>query len=388
MNGAAPAPRRRVLVVDDDRLMVRAIVRILERGPYEITTTSSPEEALTLVRENGFDVVVTDVIMPQMTGIDLLRSIRSYDLDVPVILATGRPSIETAVEAVSLGAFQYLMKPLDDGALLKAVDRASNLHLLAKLDRDALEAKGASSKHPSDRAGLAASFDRALESMWIAFQPIIDVRRRTVFAYEALMRSDDPALPNPGQLLDAAERLDRLSDLGRRVRDLAAKGFEAAPAGVHLFVNLHPRDLMDPSLLETAAPLSRIADRVVLEITERAPLDGIRDTRASIGALRGHGFRLAVDDLGAGYAGLSSFVALEPEFVKLDMSLVRDIHESPIRERLVTSMTTLCRDMGIEVIAEGVENAQESARILNAGCNLVQGFFFARPERELLPGKF
>ncbi len=388
MNGPTPAPRSRVLVVDDDRLMVRAIARILERGPYDITTTSSPEEALTLVRENGFDVVVTDVLMPKMTGIDLLRSIRNYDLDVPVILATGRPSIETAVEAVSLGAFQYLMKPLDDDALLKAVDRASKLHLLAKLERDALVAKGAASKHPSDRAGLAASFDRALESMWIAFQPIIDVRRRTVFAYEALMRSDDPTLPNPGQLLDAAERLDRLSDLGGRVRELAAKGFEAAAAGVHLFVNLHPRDLMDPSLLEAAAPLSRIADRVVLEITERAPLDGIRDTRASIGALRSRGYRLAVDDLGAGYAGLSSFVALEPEFVKLDMSLVRDIHESPIRERLVTSMTTLCRDMGIEVIAEGVENSQESARILNAGCNLVQGFFFARPERKLLPAKF
>lgn len=388
MNGPTPAPRPRVLVVDDDRLMVRAIARVLDRGTYDITTTSSPEEALTLIRENGFDVVVSDVLMPRMTGIELLRSIRTYDLDVPVILATGRPSIETAVEAVSLGAFQYLMKPLDDDALLKAVERASKLHQLAKLERDALEAKGASSKHPSDRAGLAASFDRALESMWIAFQPILDVRRHTVFAYEALMRSEDPTLPSPGQLLDAAERLGRLSELGCRVRELAAKGFDAAPAGVHLFVNLHPLDLTDPSLLEAGAPLSRIADRVVLEITERAPLDGIRDTRASIGVLRSRGFRLAVDDLGAGYAGLSSFVALEPEFVKLDMSLVRDIHESPIRERLVTSMTTLCHDMGIEVIAEGVETAQENARILNAGCNLVQGFFFARPERALVPPKF
>jgi EAL domain-containing protein (putative c-di-GMP-specific phosphodiesterase class I) len=314
-----------------------------------------------------------------MSGIELLGIVRAYDLDVPVILLTGEPTVETAAEAVSLGALQYLSKPAPNDVLIKAVERASKLHQMAQMKRDALRLSGAEDALAGDRAGLQTRFESALGSMWIAFQPIVDAKRRTIFGYEALMRTKEPSLPHPGAVLGAAERLDRLVDLGRRVRSLTAEAFERAPPGALLFVNLHTRDLLDGELYESSAPLARFADRVVLEITERATIDDVKDIQARVSVLRYNGYRIAIDDLGAGYAGLSSFAALEPEIVKLDMSLVRNVHQSDVRQRLIASMTSLCKEMGMKVVAEGVETTEERACVLGVGCDLLQGYLFAKP---------
>lgn len=91
------------------------------------------------------------------------------------------------------------------------------------------------------------------------------------------------------------------------------------------------------------------------------------------------GFRIAIDDLGAGYAGLTSFATLEPELVKLDMSLVRDIDKNPMKEKLVRSMTALCKDLGMLVVAEGVETTRERDLLVELGCDLLQGFLLGRP---------
>ena len=95
--------------------------------------------------------------------------------------------------------------------------------------------------------------------------------------------------------------------------------------------------------------------------------------------LRNRGFRIAIDDLGAGYAGLSSFALLEPEFVKLDMTLIRDIDTSSVKQKLVKSIASMCKDMGLFVIAEGVETPGERDSVIDLGCELLQGYLFARP---------
>jgi EAL domain-containing protein (putative c-di-GMP-specific phosphodiesterase class I) len=202
---------------------------------------------------------------------------------------------------------------------------------------------------------------------------------QTVFGHEALLRCSEPSLPHPGAVLDAAERLDELELLGRTIRYKAALPLLGDRHAKMLFVNLHVRDLLDPMLLDRNAPLSQIANRVVLEITERSALDSVGDVRPRIAELREMGFRIAIDDLGAGYAGLTSFAQLEPEVVKLDMSLVRGIDTSPTKQRVVLSMTTLCRDMGMLVVGEGVETPAERDTLLALGCELHQGFLYARP---------
>jgi EAL domain-containing protein (putative c-di-GMP-specific phosphodiesterase class I) len=373
------AGQRSVLVVDDDAALARSLQRLLKTAGFEVVLAPNGTAAVELLMSRAFDVVLSDIQMPGMSGVELLSVVRAYDLDVPVILMTGAPSLETAMEAVSLGALQYLPKPTPNDVLLKALERASQLHRMAAMKRDALRLAGAEDTVAGDRAGLQTRFERALETMSLVFQPIVDTRRKRIFGYEALMRTREESLPHPGAVLDAAERLDRLPEIGRRVRALAAEAFELAPARAVLFVNLHTRDLLDPTLYEANAPLARYAERVVLEITERVAIDDVKDIQARVSVLRYSGFRIAIDDLGAGYAGLSSFAALEPEIVKLDMSLVRDVHLSDVRQRLIASMTSLCKEMGMLVVAEGVEVAEERDCVLGCGCDLVQGYFYARP---------
>ena len=241
----APAP---VLVVDDDANLARAIERVLKGAAREVVLVHDGATAIDAIKNRSFDVVLTDIQMPGMSGVDVLRAVRSHDLDVPVVLMTGEPSLETAMEALSLGALQYLSKPIPNGTLLATVERASRLHKMARMKRDAL--KLASGTHlASDRAGLEAAFGRAMATMWTAFQPIVEARTRGLFGYEALMRAREPTLPHPGAILEAAERLDRLPELGQRNRELAAKAFSGAPRGALLFVNLHTRDLLDPDAL-------------------------------------------------------------------------------------------------------------------------------------------
>lgn len=375
----AAAGKRSVLVVDDEEAVARVLSRLLVAAGYHVTTANSGSAAVEAVRREPFDVILSDIHMPSMTGVDLLRLVRAYDLDVPVILMTGVPTVDTAIQAVELGALQYLPKPTPKEVLLDAVERASRLHRMATMKREALALGGSDDTRAGDRAGLEARFDRALDTMWIAFQPIVDVSRRRVFGYEALLRTREPSLPHPGAVLDSADRLGRIIDVGRRVRSLAAMAFVRASADALLFVNLHTLDLLDDTLYRPDGPLVDVADRVVLEITERASLDQVKDVRARIAELRARGFRIALDDLGAGYAGLSSFATLEPEIVKLDMSLVRGVHESPLRRRLVASMTALCAEMGMRVVAEGIETSEELLGVRGCGCDLAQGYLLAKP---------
>jgi EAL domain-containing protein (putative c-di-GMP-specific phosphodiesterase class I) len=376
----AEATKAWVLVVDDEPELLRGVCRGLRHLGYSVTQASSGEEAVEHLRRRNFDVVVSDIVMPGMGGIQLLKEVRQHDLHVPVVLMTGAPAVSTAVQALEYGAFHYLTKPVDPEALEVIVQKAVRLHRMARVKQQAAELLGHAGALGADKAGLEASFGRAMQSLWMAYHPILDIRKKTVFGYEALLRSTEPSLPHPGAVIDAALRLGKLEALGRAIR---ARASEPIPpdSDFSLFVNLHVTDLLDPSLTDPESPLSKIAKRVVLEITERSSLDEVKDARRRVASLREMGFRIAVDDLGAGYAGLSSFTMLEPEIVKLDMSLVRDIHVTPTKQKVVRSMTALSKDMGMIVVAEGVETREERDCLIDLGCDLLQGFLFAKPGR-------
>lgn len=370
-----------LLVVDDDPTLLRSVSRMLMQRGYAVTTASNGQLAVELVHTHQFDAILSDIAMPQMDGIELLRSVRQHDLLVQVILITGAPAIDTAVQALEYGALHYLTKPVSNDELASVVEKAVGLHRLARVKQQAMQLLGTSGAMATDRAGLETSLDRCLTSLWMAYQPIVDVSARALMGFEALLRSQEPSLPHPGAVLDAAERLDALPSLGRTIRSRIGEDAPKAPDGTLLFVNLHVQDLLDPELYLPEAPLSRYADRIVLEVTERSSLEVVRDAKQRIANLREMGFRIAVDDLGAGYAGLTSFALLEPEFVKLDMSLVRDIGSNPTRQKVVRSMTSLAHEMRMMVVAEGVETQQEAHVLLDLECDLLQGFLFAKPSR-------
>jgi EAL domain-containing protein (putative c-di-GMP-specific phosphodiesterase class I) len=372
-------PKGNVLLVEDDDQLLRAHERTLARAGYAIQTASDGVQAIERLKAGSVDTIVTDISMPIMDGITLLRAVRERDLDLPVVLLTGEPKLETAVEAIQLGALRYLIKPVAPQVLVREVQHAVRLHEWAKLRRVANTHLGGDPLLAGDRAGLSASFGRALASMWMAFQPIVSCAKRQILGYEALMRTNEESLPFPGAVLRASERLDRCEDVGRNVRRLVAKSLASLQAPLTVFVNLHVRDLHDESLYIHDAPLTPYAKDVVLEVTERAALDEIPDVGSRVARLRELGFRIAIDDLGAGYSSLTSLAQLRPEVVKLDMSLIRDIHKDSIKQKLVGTFAALSRDMGILLIAEGVETADERDALLGLGCDVLQGYLFARP---------
>ena len=221
--------RGNILIADDEPMLLRGLDRVLTRAGFEVVTVSDGLKAAEMLMEIDFDAIVSDISMPGMSGIQLLRAARERDLDVPVLLVTGAPAVETAVEALEYGAFQYLTKPVDSKQFEQAIEKAVQLHRMALMKREALALLGTSQAMAGDRAGLEASFERTLQTLWMAYQPIVRAQDRDLFGYEALLRSGEPTLPHPGAILDAAERLDRLQLLGRTIRDSAARPIEPRP---------------------------------------------------------------------------------------------------------------------------------------------------------------
>jgi EAL domain-containing protein (putative c-di-GMP-specific phosphodiesterase class I) len=377
---AEGASRGRVLVVDDDVTTARGYGRILTSAGFAVTLAHDGSEAATIARGTAFEAILTDITMPGTNGLALLRSVREHDLDVPVILMTGGPAIESAVEAMEYGALSYLIKPIEAQQLEDIVTRAVRLHQMARIKREALELFHIDNKALGDRAGLEARFENALATMWVAYQPIVSWAGQTVFAYEALVRNKETTLRSPPDLFEAADRLGRVQELGSAIRDRIAGAAADLPAGELLFVNVHAMELDDDLLFSPSALLSQFAGRVVLEITERAPIEKIRDVTTRVAKLRALGYRIAVDDLGAGYAGLASFAHLEPEVVKVDMSLIRGLDRSPMKQKLLSSIVSLCRELGIQMIAEGIETEAEREMLISLGGDLCQGYLFARPQ--------
>ncbi len=375
-----PAPANLVLLVDDDPLVRQTLSRVLVRAGFEVVSAGDYEAAICILRRGGVATVVTDIDMPGSNGIDLLRTIRGIDLDLPVLLMTGAPDLGTAMAAVEYGAMRYMPKPFENRDLVAQVQNALRLYRLAQTKREALHLLGGHAGEASDRAGLEACFERCLGAVWIAYQPIIRASDRALYGYEALLRSDSASLPHPEAILDAAARLGRLPCLAAAIRQRLCDDLLDCDPAWTFFVNLHPDDLCDPRLIgPDATPFAGLASRIVLEVTERAPLDNIPDLSSRIAQLRAQGHRIAIDDLGAGYAGLSSFLRVQPDVVKLDMGLTRDVDTDETRRKLVRSMTALCHEIGLPVVAEGVETAEQRDCLCELGCDLLQGYLFARP---------
>lgn len=376
------APLGHVLLVDDDPAIRTSYAMVLRRRGYSYRVVESGQQAWELIARESFDAVLSDISMPGLDGLGLLKVVRAGGNPIPFIFMTGSPQTRHAIQALELGAARFLLKPMNIDELGSAVDET------VQRSRDLRQsqvwiAEGQAAAQRAEQDSLA--FDSALEGLWPAFQPIVETSKFRPVAFEALMRTTFAELASPLRMLEVAERRGTLRELGRTMRELVARAMRHAPADALFFVNLHPQDLEDDHLFCEDRPLTRFASRVVLEITERASLSRIDALADRIARLRELGFKLAVDDLGAGYAGLTSLTELRPEFVKLDAALVRGVDSDPVRQNLISSLTDFCHRTGSTVIAEGVETAEESAALVARGCDWLQGYYFARPMKLFSP---
>jgi EAL domain-containing protein (putative c-di-GMP-specific phosphodiesterase class I)/ActR/RegA family two-component response regulator len=367
-----------ILLVDDDP-DVLASYRAALQTDYQLLEASGGLSALELLSESEVDLVISDIAMPKLNGMQLLREIRTRDLDVPVVLITGDPHLETATEAVEYGAMRYLTKPVNLRELQGVAASGVRFRRMADAKRKAFAYVSGRAGTAADQVGQLARFERALKTLHLNFQPVVSWREKRAIGFECLLRCEEPSLQNPPDLIRVAEELGRMDEVSRAIRKNALAAIPKIPSYSSLYLNLHYSDLDDPDLFDKDSPFVLASNRIVLEITERVSLDAIADAEEKVAALRGLGFRIAMDDLGAGHNGLAAFAKLSPEVVKLDMLLVRDVNKEIHKHGLIRVMRDYCAKERIQFISEGVETKSELDTLLDIGCDLFQGYLFGKP---------
>lgn len=369
-----------ILVVDDEMYVRRSVARVLERAQYEVVIAEDARQALAYARQMPIHAAIVDYDLPESDGLQVLSQLRDLQPSCLRILMTGLQDPQLYIDAVNRGeVLRVIRKPADGAGLLRTV-------------RDAFEAAERMARIATAQRAAVAGQELAMlqeclgsDLLRLAVQPIVSAQGNdSVEAYEVLLRSQHPQLEGALAVLRIAERHGQLMDVGAKVFKLASAWLERLPTDKGLFINVSAEQLGDPGrLMSDISILYDQADRITLEITEQTKFSSIAGWEDSVIRLRRAGFRLAVDDFGAGYNSLASLAQLQPQVVKLDMSLVRDVHLNPFGRRVVELVVNLASTLDARVVAEGVESADEATVLIEAGCHLLQGYHFGRPQLEL-----
>jgi len=230
-----------------------------------------------------------------------------------------------------------------------------------------------------EHAAIAASIEAAIrnEALTIVVQPIVEVHSRTVLGYEALSRFTGEPRQGPALWFEDAERVGRRVELELLALRLAIVQLSALPEDCYLSVNASPSTILSGQLPEAlgGAPL----DRLFLEVTEQQPIESYERFSAALQPLRQAGLRLAVDDVGAGFASLKHILRLSPHMIKLDHSLTNEIIHSHSARALAAALTGFAIETGTTVLAEGIETEDQLSLLITLGVSLGQGFLLGRP---------
>ena len=221
------------------------------------------------------------------------------------------------------------------------------------------------------------------DGLRFAFQPVIELATGRWIGVEALARFDPRGLRPPLGWFQRAAHFGVLEELEVGAFRAALAHLRFLPDGAFLSINISPTTLTSGALIETVAPLAD--ERVVIEITEHAPVQDYDALKESLTRLRRRGVRVAIDDAGAGFASLQHIVRLGPDLIKLDMTLTRGIEADLVRRALATALISFAREIGVAIIAEGIETEDEFRTLRALGVPYGQGFFLGEPGSSVVP---
>jgi EAL domain-containing protein (putative c-di-GMP-specific phosphodiesterase class I) len=229
---------------------------------------------------------------------------------------------------------------------------------------------------------LETILDRRIYSV---YEPIVEVESRTVFGYEALARGPQGSrFHSPIALFTAAEEHELVFELDCVCRASGLKGAMDFPAGTKLFLNIRPTTIHDPSfrenrLIETLERSALTPSDVVFEISEQESIRSFGAFREMRDYYRSLGFQFALDDTGAGYAGLEELLEVEPDYIKIDRAMVSGVDQDPARQGVLTALLQLADKLGAQVIGEGLDTLEELEMLGRLGIRFGQGWLFGHP---------
>ncbi len=375
-----------VLIVDDNVSNVALFEALLrQEGLVSVTTTTDPRTVMDNLADWDPDLVLLDLHMPHIDGFEVLGQVQQFAAGsyLPVLVMTADSTLTARDRALGAGAQDYLTKPIDT---IEATLRIANLLHTRRLYSALRSRVGAPRTVQPAGTPLQAREDvrqritRVLadeDPLTMVFQPVVDLATMATVGHEALARFPDHGLAGPDRWFREASEVGLGAELEWHAVHTALRSAAAGPEDTFTAVNMSPTGVMhvfESDLCQVAA-----CDRVVIELTEHVPVEDYSAIHRAMREVRGKGVRLAADDLGSGYAGFRHLVNLEPDIIKLDISLTRGIHRSAAQRALARALLAFAADMGATVIAEGVEEPDELAVLTDLGVPLAQGYLLGRP---------
>ncbi len=373
---------RRVLLLDDEPAVLSVLADYLQAPGLEIVTCREIEAAEAVLEHGRFDVVVTDLRVSELGGLEGMRLIRWVSTHFPetVVLAmSGYVNDDVHALGRAVGAQAVLEKPIDLRRLRRFVHGENGLPL------DATE--GAVSEVDLLDDFLATGAIRSV------LQPIVQVAGGgggngpfVAHAWESLARAPATTpLRNPEILFAYASRKERLWETDLLCIKAALR--EATKLQLQgrsrLFINTQPRSMTNPAFAPVITDLVAEAGfknhEIVFELTEQQTIVNPQAFAKTLGRLREQGFQIALDDYGVGFANLRLVQDLRPEYLKLSGYFCRDVHKDPFKQMIVKATGDMCRTLGIPVILESVETADELEVVRSLQIDYGQGYYFARP---------
>jgi EAL domain-containing protein (putative c-di-GMP-specific phosphodiesterase class I)/DNA-binding NarL/FixJ family response regulator len=376
----------RVLIADDEaslRLMVSELIRAYDG--FEIAgMAADADEAIEQAAATRPDVALLDVRMPG-GGISASRAIRSRSPRTSIVAHSAYHDTTLVLAMLRAGATGYVVKGAPPSELIAALEGAARgtstlsgealSGMVAELAVQRRQNQRSAAERGKLRREIRAVIDRS--EVRSALQPIFDLERLQPVGYESLARFPNPnSRQVPDWFADAATVGMRAElELTALATGMGVLG--ALPADTFLAVNASPEVLGERTLAEMVAATAN--RRIVLEVTEHVEVADYDALAGYLHQLRAAGCRIAVDDAGAGYASLRHILRLRPDYIKLDMTLTRDIDTDGDRRALASSLLTFAREVSATVIAEGIETQAELDTLRSLGATLGQGYFLARP---------
>ncbi len=377
----------RTLIADDDAEVRSVLIDIIERADSLelVGVAEDAQQAIELAGRQRPDVALLDVKMPG-GGPRAAREIRASSPKTAIIALSAHEDARSVQEMLAAGAYNDLTKGTSPQELVEAIcssvdgqvrfsSRAASFVVSELASRLEVEREVDEQRFAWDE-----QIHRILQSggLECVFQPIVALETGEPVGYEALARFDMEPVRSPGAWFAEATALGYAVELEIAAVEAAISCVDRLPADAFMTLNVSPASIVSPRLTET---IGRVPlDRLIVEVTEHAPITDYPKLRSAIAALRRGGARLAVDDVGAGHASLRHILQLDPDLIKLDVSLTREIQTQRTQRAMASALVTFAREVGASVIAVGIETQAELAVIRELGVPLGQGYYFGRPD--------
>jgi EAL domain-containing protein (putative c-di-GMP-specific phosphodiesterase class I)/CheY-like chemotaxis protein len=379
-------PGLHILLLDDEPFMLKLLARMLARqGCGNVSLADSGHAGLAIVRgPSPPDLILCDLNMPEMDGIEFIRKLVEHDYSGSLILVSGEDSrmLQAASQlalAHRLRLLGHLGKPVLPDQLAQLLDKWCDARW-----RDLSVTKARLSVYSAAELATALCDGQLLNY----YQPKVSIGSGRVVGVEALVRWQHPrdGIVYPDSFIPLAEEHGLIDDLTRTVfRAAMAHARSWRDAGLDLSVsvnvsmdNLHSLDFVD-FIVSQAAAAGIPPRKIILEVTESRLMQDLRAPLEVLARLRLRRFRLSVDDFGTGYSSLVQLRDIPFDELKIDRSFVHGAGEDPTKRAICSASVGLARQMGLDAVAEGVEDGADWRFLQAIGCDLAQGYFIARP---------